>query len=516
MVRSSFEITLARVALVAVTAYFTVGLIVPVLSIGFQFDSTAQFVEALFSKSTLSALRISLIQSALSTLGSLLLGTLITSILYRFKIRSALVEWMLSIPYTVPTIVASFTWILILSKTGPLGFLNINYSLTAVIVAHIFLNAPFVGLSLHQAMIATPRDEIDSARSLCTSPVSLVLQYWRPRLQSALVHVSSQVFSICATSFILVMVLGGGPPIETLETGIFSRIRFGNPDWSGAAALALWQLILCSLPALLILRKTRLHRLETIRSQSMISRSKLISSSVLISPLLFIYFIPYLSSPFFQSGILGTDFLRSYLFAITDSLALTLISCGLACLQSLLIYAISLRYLRAHNLLLLLAQIPAGVSTLILCLGVWFSFGSWIDPFEGRVVIIAFIQSVLMMPFMIRGLSSSVQGAKLQALEEARSLGASFLQTLWLIVWPQFRRCILLVMTVSAGISFSEIAAVSFFSSESFTPLPLLMSRYMGQYRFAEAELISLTLLVVAIALTSVQFMIGRKYESSR
>jgi len=154
---------------------------------------------------------------------------------------------------------------------------------------------------------------------------------------------------------------------------------------------------------------------------------------------------------------------------------------------------------------------PAGISTLILCLGVWFSYGSWIDPFEGRVLMIGLIQSVLMLPFIIRSLSSNVHGARLQAIEEARSLGASFLFSVRIIIWPQFRRTILYVFTVSAGVSFSEIAAVSFFSAENFTPLPLLMSRFLSQYRFAEAEFIGLSLLVIAALISSLQFWIGKR-----
>jgi ABC-type Fe3+ transport system permease subunit len=60
-------------------------------------------------------------------------------------------------------------------------------------------------------------------------------------------------------------------------------------------------------------------------------------------------------------------------------------------------------------------------------------------------------------------------------------------------------------------VSFSEIAAVSFFSAENFTPLPLLMSRFLSQYRFAEAEFIGLSLLVIAVFISSLQFWIGKR-----
>jgi thiamine transport system permease protein len=511
MVRSRFEINIARVSLVAVTAYFTFGLIIPIFSVGFQFESAAQFWETLTSTSTLSALKVTWLQSTVSTLGSLFLGILGAVLLYKLKIKSALFDWLLSIPYTIPTVVAAFTWVLILSKTGPLGFLNINYSLIAVIAAHMALNTPLVTLSLHQAMSSCPMDEIESAQSLCPNGFSVLLRYWLPRLRSSLIFVASQVFSLCATSFIIVMVLGGGPPIETLETGIFTRIRFGDPQWSGAAALALWQLILCVGPALLIFRKYRPRRLESLRAQHQIKKPASLTALLILSPFILIYLLPYFSKSFLQLKFLNPELLHVFWLSLMDSIAVALVSCSFAGLASLLIYASALKYNQAHKVLILLAQIPSGISTLILCLGVWFSYGSWIDPFEGRVLMIGMIQSILMMPFIIRSLSSSIYGTQLQSIEEARSLGASFLFSVRTILWPQFRRTVLYVFTVSAGVSFSEIAAVSFFSAENFTPLPLLMSRFMSQYRFAEAELIGLSLLAIAVFISSLQFWIGKR-----
>jgi thiamine transport system permease protein len=307
------------------------------------------------------------------------------------------------------------------------------------------------------------------------------------------------------------MVLGGGPPIETLETGIFTRIRFGDPQWSGAAALALWQLILCVGPALLIFRRYRPRRLESLRVQPQVKKFSSLTALLIISPFTLIYLLPYFSKSFLQLKFLSPELLNVFWWSMMDSIAVTLVSCSLAGLASLLIYTAALKYTRVHSILILLAQVPSGISTLILCLGVWFSYGSWIDPFEGRVLMIGLIQSVLMMPFIIRSLSSSIHGAQWQAIEEARSLGASFLFSVRTIIWPQFRRTLLYVFTVSAGVSFSEIAAVSFFSAENFTPLPLLMSRFLSQYRFAEAEFIGLSLLVISVSVSSLQFWIGKR-----
>jgi len=48
------------------------------------------------------------------------------------------------------------------------------------------------------------------------------------------------VIAVCAMSFALVLILGGGPPVQTLEVALYSRLRYGTVDLPGAAACGIW------------------------------------------------------------------------------------------------------------------------------------------------------------------------------------------------------------------------------------------------------------------------------------
>jgi ABC-type Fe3+ transport system permease subunit len=52
----------------------------------------------------------------------------------------------------------------------------------------------------------------------------------------------------------------------------------------------------------------------------------------------------------------------------------------------------------------------------------------------------------------------------------------------------------------AAAASLGEVAAVSFFYSERLVPLPLLISRWMAQYRFDDAQALAGVLLLLSLA----------------
>ena len=67
-----------------------------------------------------------------------------------------------------------------------------------------------------------------------------------PALASALPGIAGLVFMLCATSFAVVLTLGGGPSASTLEVAIYQALRF-DFDPARAAALTLTQLALTGL-----------------------------------------------------------------------------------------------------------------------------------------------------------------------------------------------------------------------------------------------------------------------------
>lgn len=159
----------------------------------------------------------------------------------------------------------------------------------------------------------------------------------------------------------------------------------------------------------------------------------------------------------------------------------------------------------------LLVSIPAGVSALVLGLGVWLAYGKWIDPFSGSFIAMVVIQGTLFFPIAFQILWPVARTRKVSQLESAELMGASVFQAFWWVEWPRWRRPLQGAFAGVAGASLGEIGAVSLFYSEKLVPLPLLVSRWMEHYRFVDAQALSGLLLLFSLVLILASFEVYRE-----
>jgi ABC-type Fe3+ transport system permease subunit len=153
---------------------------------------------------------------------------------------------------------------------------------------------------------------------------------------------------------------------------------------------------------------------------------------------------------------------------------------------------------------------PAGVSALVLALGIWFAYGRWIDPFEGSLTAMVLLQTTLSLPFAYRMLWAVDRGAQTRLVEAARTLGARPAQAFWWVEWPRWRPVVLGLLAMTGAASLGEVAAASFFASDQLVPLPLLATRWMARYQFEQAQWVSIFLLALsALAVAGVVFGVG-------
>ena len=147
--------------------------------------------------------------------------------------------------------------------------------------------------------------------------------------------------------------------------------------------------------------------------------------------------------------------------------------------------------------------LPSGISVLVLGLGLWLAYGRWVDPFEGSFAAMAILQATLFVPLAFRTLWPVAMGTQTRLLEAAATLGARPIRAFWIIEWPRWRGPLATAAGVIAGASLGEVAAVSLFYSENLIPLPLLVARWMGQYRFEEARAVAGLLLLLSAGTVS-------------
>ena len=493
-------------AILATAAFFALVIALPIGAL-FRRGLSA---EILFSPEILEAVRATATQAGWSTAISAAIGLPLGLWVGRLSpARTAFARACLAIPYGVPSLVAASAWVLWLGRSGWLaraGFgigAEWSYTMRAVILAHSFLNIPLVALLVAQTRMQIPARLLEVASVLGAGAWARFRFVLWPELRWALGAGAAQVFGLCSMSFALVLILGGGPPVETLETALYARIRSGSVDFSGAAACALWELALTLLPWLLLMvARAFATRAGAGAGAAVESRAGRGWEGRALGAVCFLAIAPYLvillSSPptvFFDRELLS-QLARPLavsleLAACSAFGALTVAALGLTALASA-------RSRAARALLLGALSLPAGVSILVVGLGFWFAYGAWLDPFSGSFAAMVILQIALFAPVAFRVLWPLASGVQRRLLEAAVTLGASPLRAFWCVEWPRWRIAVGSALGLVAAASLGEVAAVSLFFSEDLVPVPLLITRWMGQYRFREAEALAGVLLILS------------------
>ncbi len=514
------------VALVWVSLFWFAFVAVPVAMIlarvtGFQVDGSS-----LLEPTLLSVVRITLIQAASSTAISVLIGFPLGLWVGKHAAdgsRSAkLSQAFLAVPYSVPTVVVGSAAILWMGRSGLLANwglpLDWAYTLRGVILAHVFLNAPWIALLVAQSRSQFPTEQLEAARTLGAGfAARLRLLIW-PFVRSSTAYAGIQVFSLCAMSFGLVLLLGGGPPVQTLETAIYAQMRFGSPDLGSAAACAVWQLGITLVPWVLVSisfsdRREGLFSIAprttaSKRFASFADRGRAIALPMVCAlPLL-----PYLPLVF---GVRWAALADSGIsLSLGNSLRVSIeIAVGSAVLSTLTALAgvlAGFRYRALAASLRILLSLPSGISMLVLGIGGWLAYGRWIDPFEGSLFAIIALQATAFFPLVLRMLWPVAERVQTVQLEAAWTLGASPWAAYWRIEGPRWRSPLTSAFAITAGASLGELGAVSLFYSEKLMSLPLWVVRLMGQYRFEEAQAVSVVLLLLSAGMVIGTLVFGK------
>jgi thiamine transport system permease protein len=429
-------------------------------------------------------------QAGLSALISCLFG-LPLGIFLRHSPRAA--DW-LKIPFGVPTLVASAAWVSILSRTSTI------YSFTAVLLAHVVLNIPWVASLVAEAAGSVPAAWDDLARSLGARTFLRWRTVYFPVIAPALFSAFSQVFILCSMSFTLVTLLGGGPPVETLETAIFASVRTGTLDLVTGANLALWQLVLSLLPWVALRMFWKPVAIPAVRPASGATEPRWHRVLALAWVAPYVVFFKDVEPAVLASSKFWVEIRSPLLLSLGLAISVGLI----AVLWSALAIAAlsSMRDGRRQKVVEVLFLLPSGVSTLTLSLGFWLAYSAWIDPFEGSLAALVVVQALIFFPLVFRWLWPLARLRSQAALDVARSLGASPIRAWLEVEWPRLRQPLIHSVALVSAASTGELAAVSFFSSERMVTLPLLVSRWLAQYRFEYAHGVAAILLVISVVLT--------------
>ena len=290
----------------------------------------------------------SLAQAALSTMLSIAFGILLALALARrrFPGREAVLA-MLGTTMVMPSIVAVLAVLSVYGRNGWLaeglralgwtGEFSI-YGYPGILIAHVFLNAPFVARIVLDGLSQTPAEQWRLAADLgvharCKRSGISTGRFCALKFPG----LASLVFLSVFKSFAIVLALGGGPSRATLEVAIYEALKI-ELDFTRAAWLALIQLAIC-LSVTLLLNWTFVRPLAGATNRSPVPRPdagsrglKALDSLLLLLSAAFL--VPLLLSIMkgarYVADILDADLIAAFGTSLTIAIAAAIIACVLA------------------------------------------------------------------------------------------------------------------------------------------------------------------------------------------
>ncbi len=484
--------------------------------------------DPLFDPYLWRVLRFTVLQAVLSAMLSVLLAIPFARALARqphFPGRVWLVR-LLALPLGLPVITGALGLLEVWGRKGwansLLHLLGVPepisiYGLSGILLAHVFFNFPLCARLLLAGLERLPAEYWLLSSNLGFTPWQLFLHVEWPEIRRQVPGMAGLVLMLAATSFTLVLLLGGGPAATTLEVAIYQALRF-DFDPPRAVSLALLQIALTG--SLLLLLSFLSGREEEGTSLTLSPRRpdgrtagrRLADGLTLALGTLFIL-LPL--SAILASG-LKADLVRLvseplFLRALATSLAIALPAGALAVLLAVAITGLRLTLLETSNgrgLTARLARLAPGAASLILLfpptvLGTgWFLMAGPSRVESVAPFLVVTINGLMAFPFVLRILEPAITSHRLRTARLAASLGITGSNRLRRIDWPGLKRPVWMGLCFGAALSIGDLGAVALFSSDRLITLPWLLYSRMGSYRTEDAAGLALLLALLCLALT--------------
>ncbi|WP_230530148.1 ABC transporter permease subunit [Microvirga roseola] len=468
-------------------------------------------------------LTFSVIQAALSTLLSLALGIGLALALARRSFTGReIVLAVLGTTMVIPTIVAVYAVFAIYGRSGLLaealrffgwdGSFSI-FGYPGILIAHVFLNGPFVARITLDALRQVPAEHWRLATAFGFSPAQIFRHLDWPVLRAELPGLAGLVFLLCFKSFAIVLALGGGPSRATLEVAIFEALKI-DLDFGRAAWLALIQLAIClSLTAILnwaFARAPAGHTLRAPVSRPDIEnrRLRIIDAVILAIGALFIapLALSVLDGLRHVPAVLDADFIEAF----ATSLAIAVTAASLACLLALALASAARRRrvaLKSPRIAALYDFLPStllAVPPFALTAGLFLLIRRFADPSQAGLILLPLINGLAALPFAYRYIAPRLLTAEERYGRVAASLGITGLSKLRLMDWPVLKRPLGAGFALAMALSFGDFGIIALFGGAELRTLPYLLYERLGAYRMDEAAAIGLLIVLAAFLLAHV------------
>ena len=377
----------------------------------------------------------------------------------------------------------------------------------------MFFNLPLVTRMLLMGWQAIPSERFRLSASLGMTEGAVYRHLELPMLRSVLPGAAAVVFTICLTSFVVALTLGGGPGATTVELAIYKALRF-DYEPARAAALSLLQFAMGAGEVALgwavlgstgfgvgLGRKVEMRPPRGWRFWVDILVI-FIAASFLLLPL----------GAIVLRGIAGlADLPLGMIVALVRSFAVALTSTVLTVVAALLLALAVARKAKGAKLFDAVATLPLAVSGLVLGTGLFLTVQPYMRPEALALPVTVLVNALLSLPYVYSLLLPEARALHVDYDRLARSLALVGVARLRWVTLPRLARPLGFGAGLAASLSMGDLGVITLFAGESGTTLPLYVHRLMGAYRMEAAAGAALVLVVFSFALFVLFDGMGRR-----
>jgi sulfate/thiosulfate transport system permease protein len=240
------------------TGYLSVIVLIPLAAVVLRStDGGADaFWDAISNPQAVAALRLTLLISLAVVAINAVAGTVIAWVLVRDSFRGkTVVNAIIDLPFALPTIVAGLTLLALYGPRSPIG-VNVAYTVTAIVLALLFVTLPFVVRTVQPVLLELDRDMEEAAQSLGASSFQTFRRVIFPNLFPAILSGSALGFARAIGEFGSVVLISGNQPFKTEVASVYIFGQIESDNITGAAAVSV-VLLAVSLAVLLAIGGVR-------------------------------------------------------------------------------------------------------------------------------------------------------------------------------------------------------------------------------------------------------------------
>ncbi|MBP1327359.1 thiamine transport system permease protein [Leucobacter exalbidus] len=503
------------------------------------------FGEVFGSARTWRVIGQTLTQAVLATITSLVLGLPAAYVLYRLKFRGrGIARALMTVPFVLPTVVVGVAFTALIGPGGPLAWTGLDRSLTVIVAAMTFFNVPVVARTVGTFWARLDDSTEAAARVLGAGKARAWVSTTLPALAPALASAASLVFLFSATSFAIVLVLGGRD-FSNIETEIY-RLTVQFLDLRGAAVLSLAQFAIvgAALAVSAWLRRSGERAVNIVREDAQGKRptpGDIPALVIFAATLLLLHALPIVTlvvrslqtasgegsltnyialvNPPADSPLQGTVLDAAWL-SIRIALAAALIAMVLGTLVSLVLSRrpTSPALKRGISLFDGLVMLPLGVSAVTLGFGLLITMhrplGIGFD-LRTSVVLIPIAQALVALPLVVRTMLPVLRGIDPELRYAAATLGAGPGAVLRAIDLPLIGRSAGLALGFAFAASLGEFGATSFLVRPGAQTLPVAIAELIG-HQAPGSYGAGLAAAVVLAAITAAAMLLAERFRADQ